>query len=118
MYQIRSHQPWATGFFQLYRDSRVRVRYRAARSGPGQICFCARTASPPCPDTGMLEYNGGFEATAGDWRWLDVRVPDMLANKHTPKFDAPWVSFLVIFNTYALDLGLEVAEFLVTRAIA
>jgi hypothetical protein len=36
-------------------------------------------------------------------------------NKHAPKFDAPWVAFLVIFNTYTADLGLRVAEFGVTR---
>ena len=56
MYQIRSHQPWATGFFRLHRDSMVRVRYRAERGGPGQVCFCAgrptRAArTPGCSST-------------------------------------------------------------------
>ena len=37
----------------------------------------------------------------------------MLANNHTPKFGAPWVPFLIIFNTYKEDLGLKIAEFLV-----
>ena len=36
-------------------------------------------------------------------------------NKHAPKFGPPWVGFLVIFNTFEIDLGLEVAEFRVTR---
>ncbi len=27
------------------------------------------------------------------------------------KFDSPWVGFLVIFNTFELDVGLEAAEF-------
>ena len=91
------------------------MRYRAERTGRGQVCFCTRTADPRCPDTGMFEYNGGFEATAGDWRWIEVRAPDMFMNKHAPQFDAPWVGFLVIFNTFETDLGLEVAEFRVTR---
>jgi ferric-dicitrate binding protein FerR (iron transport regulator) len=116
MYQIRSHEPWSTGFFRLFPESVVRVRYRAARTGPGQVCFCARTSDPRTPSTGMLEYDGGFEATGpGEWRWVEVRAADMLDNKHPPRFGPPWVGFLVIFNTYELDLGLEVAEFRVAR---
>jgi hypothetical protein len=116
MYQVRSHQPWATGLFRLHRDSRVRVRYRATDTGPGQVCFCVRRPDPRLPETGMLEYNGTFEETpAGRWRTLDIPATDLLDNKHAPKFDAPWVGFLVIFNTYEADLGLEVMEFRVTR---
>jgi hypothetical protein len=116
MYQVRSHQPWATGFFRFHRDSRVRVRYRATDTGPGQVCFCVRRPDPRLPETGMLEYNGTFEETpAGRWQTLDIPAPDLLDNKHAPTFDAPWVGFLVIFNTYEADLGLEVMEFRVTR---
>jgi len=116
MSQIRSDHQWAKGFFRLYPDSVVRVRYRAEQAGPGQICFCVRTADTRSPDTGMLEYNRGFEATGpGGWRWLEVRAADLLANAHAPKFDPPWVGFLVIFNTYKADLGLKVAEFRVAR---
>jgi hypothetical protein len=32
-------------------------------------------------------------------------------NKNQPKFDAPWIGFLLIFNTFEPDVGLEVAEF-------
>ena len=66
----------------------------------------------------MLEYNGGFHATvAGEWRWLEMRADKMLEppNTEAPMFGAPWIGFLVIFNTYEADLGLEVAEFRVTR---
>ena len=116
MYQIRSHQPWATGFFRLHRDSVVRVRYRAADTGPGQLCFCVRQPDPRPPETGMLEYNGTIEETpAGNWRTLDIRAVDLLDNKHSPKFGSPWIAFLIIFNTFEADLGLEVAEFRVTR---
>lgn len=113
MYQARSDHSWTRGLFRLAPDSRVRVRYRANASGRGQVCFCVRTERVDCPDTGMLEYNGGFEATEpGAWRWLDVRAGDMLAPpKYIPPFAAPWVGFLVIFNTFEPDLGLEVAEF-------
>jgi len=64
----------------------------------------------------MLEHNDGFEATAGAWNWIDVRAADLLAppNKYAPKFGTPWIGFLVIFNTFETDLGLQVAEFRVT----
>jgi hypothetical protein len=116
MYQIRSHQPWATGFFRLHDDSVVRVRYRAAQTGPGQVCFCTRTADPRCPNTGMFEHDGTFEETPpGGWRWLEIPAARMLDNRHAPRFTGPWIGFLVIFNTYEADLGLEVTEFRVTR---
>lgn len=118
MFQIRSDHQWTRGFFRLEPDSLIRVRYRAKATGDGQICFCVRTDQSRCPDTGMLEYNGGFHATAaGEWRWLDIRADKMLEppNTEAPMFGAPWIGFLVIFNTYEADLGLQVAEFRVTR---
>ena len=120
MFQIRSDHQWTRGLFRLVEDSMIHVRYRArARSPKGQVCFCVRTTHSHSSDTGMLEYNGGFEATApsatgGEWKWLPIRAGDMLANKHTPKFGAPWVGFMVIFNTFETDVGLEVAEFRVS----
>jgi hypothetical protein len=118
MYQIRSEQPWLRGFFRLQPDSLIRVRYRVDRTGPGQLCFCTRTPDSRAPETGMLEWNGIFAASApGEWRQLDIPADDMLRppNKHAPKFGPPWVAFLVIFNAYTADLGLRVAEFRVTR---
>jgi ferric-dicitrate binding protein FerR (iron transport regulator) len=118
MYQIRSNQPWLRGFVRFQPDSQVRVRYRADRAGSGQVCFCTRTTDSRAPETGMLEWNGPFVACApGEWQELVIRAADMLGppNKHAPKFAAPWVAFLVIFNTYTADLGLRVAEFRVTR---
>jgi hypothetical protein len=118
MYQIRSDQQWTRGFFRLVPDSLIRVRYRAKSSGRGQVCFCVRTDQSRCPDTGMLEYNDGFRSTApGEWRWLDIRADKMLEppNVEGPKFGAPWIGFLIIFNTYEVDLGLEIAEFVVAR---
>jgi ferric-dicitrate binding protein FerR (iron transport regulator) len=116
MFQIRSDHQWTRGLFSLVPDSVISVRYRAKeRSLRGQVCFCVRTSHSHSSDTGMLEYNDGFEATAPDaWKWLHVRAGDMLANKHTPKFGSPWVGFLVIFNTFQTDVGLEVAEFRVS----
>jgi ferric-dicitrate binding protein FerR (iron transport regulator) len=118
MYQIRSNEPWLRGFVRLHADSRLRVRYRVDRPGPGQVCFCARTPDPRSPDTGMLEWNGAFApAPDGGWAELEVPAADLLLppNKYAPKFGPPWVAFLVIVNTYTADLGLRVAEFLVTR---
>lgn len=118
MYQIRSDQPWLRGFFRLDRRSRIRVTYRVDQSGPGQLCFCARTPDSRAPETGMLEWNGTFTASApGTWQELDLSAQDLFRppNKHAPKFDAPWVVFLVIFNTYTADLGLRVAAFRVSR---
>jgi ferric-dicitrate binding protein FerR (iron transport regulator) len=116
MYQVRSHQPWATGFFRLHPDSVVRVRYRAADTGPGQVCFCVRKPDPRSPDTGVVEYNGTFEETpAGGWHTLEVPAAELLDNRHAPRFNSPWIGFLIILNTYEADLGLEVAEFRVTR---
>jgi hypothetical protein len=64
----------------------------------------------------MVEYNGTFEETpAGGWHTLEVPAADLLDNRHAPRFNSPWIGFLIIFNTYEADLGLEVAEFRVTR---
>jgi hypothetical protein len=63
----------------------------------------------------MLHYDGGFAATAGEWETLHIPIVQMLRNKHAPEFKAPWVGFLVIFNTYETDVGLEVAEFRIDR---
>jgi ferric-dicitrate binding protein FerR (iron transport regulator) len=116
MSQIRSNQQWARGFFRLFPESVVRVRYRVDQPGPSQMCFCVRTGDARSGSTGMLECNGAFaRARPGEWQWLEVRGADMLANPHTPTFGPPWVGFLVIFNTYRVDLGLVVAEFQVTR---
>jgi hypothetical protein len=116
MYQIRSENPWTRGYFRLVEGSTIHVRYRAKQACPrGQVCFCVRTPQSRCPDTGMVEYNGGFEAVApGEWKWLRVRAGDMLDNKHTPRFGSPWIAFLVIFNTFEEDIGLEIAELRVT----
>lgn len=116
MYQIRSDKQWARGLFRLVEESVIHVRYRAKRKSPnGQVCFCVRTMQSRCSETGMLEYNDGFEATSpGEWKWLHIPAGSMLANKHTPGFGAPWVGFLVILNTFEVDVGLEVAEFRVT----
>ena len=115
MFQIRSDHQWSRGLFSLVPESIISVRYRAKERSPkGQVCFCVRTPYSHSSDTGMMEYNGGFEATGGEWKWLHVRAGDMLANKHTPKFGSPWVGFLVIFNVFETDVGLEVAEFRVS----
>jgi ferric-dicitrate binding protein FerR (iron transport regulator) len=116
MHQIRSDHQWTRGMVRFVEGSKIHVRYRAKRSSPrGQVCFCVRTPKARCPDTGMLEYNGGFEASRpGEWRWLHILVGSMLANNHKPGFGAPWIGFLMIFNTFETDVGLEVAEFRVT----
>lgn len=116
MFQIRSDHQWTRGLFALADDSVVHVRYRAREAEPrGQMCFCVRPVRPGAAATGVLEYNGGFEGTGGGWRWLRARAADMLSNKHAPAFAAPRVAFLVIVNTFEADIGLEVAEFRVTR---
>ena len=116
MSQIRSDHRWTRGHFRLLAESVIHMRYRAERpTARGQMCFCVRTPKSRSSDTGMLEYNGGFQATApGEWQELHIRAADMLANKHSPKFGPPWVGFLVIFNTYEEDIGFQVAEFRVT----
>ena len=53
----------------------------------------------------------------GEWVWLTVRADQMLNNKERPNFEDPWIGFLIIFNTYKEDLGLEVAEFRVSRPV-
>jgi hypothetical protein len=116
MYQIRSHSQWAPAFFRLYPDSTVRVRYWVDRPGPSQVVVCVRTDRPPNPATGCVEYNGAFaQARPNEWQWLEIKAKDMLDNVHAPKFAAPWVGFLVIFNTYEQDLGLRIAGIEVVR---
>ena len=117
MYQIRSDKQWTRGYFRLHSDSVVRVRYRVERPGPGQFCFCVRTPDVRSPDTGMLEWNGSYApnpTTPGGWRTLEVRAGALIDNKHAPKFGPSWIGFLIIFNTYETDLGLQVAEFRVS----
>lgn len=116
MHQIRSDHRWTRGFFRVVEESVVHVRYRAERElADGQMCFCARTPKTHCSDTGMLHYNDGFKATPpGEWEWLHVRIADMLRNNQAPRFRTPMVMFLLIFNTYTEDIGLEIAEFRVT----
>jgi ferric-dicitrate binding protein FerR (iron transport regulator) len=112
MCQIRSDHQWARGFFRALPDTTFRVKYWIDRPGPSQLCVCVRTNRLNCSDTGMMECNGAFaKARPKEWQWLEVRAADMLDNKHTPNFKAPWVGFLVIFNTYKEDLGLKIAEF-------
>jgi ferric-dicitrate binding protein FerR (iron transport regulator) len=112
MYQIRSDQQWASGFFRLMPDTVFRVRYWVERPAPSQLCVCVRTDRSSCSETGMLECNGAFlRARPREWQTLEVRAGDMLDNKHTPAFHAPWVGFLVIFNTYKEDLGLKISKF-------
>jgi ferric-dicitrate binding protein FerR (iron transport regulator) len=114
MYQIRSDHRWARGFVRLLPKSTFRIRFWVDRPGPSQVCLCVRTDNRSQSDTGMLECNGAFQnARPKEWQWLEIRASDMLENKHTPKFGAPWVPFLLIFNTYKEDLGLKIAEFLV-----
>jgi hypothetical protein len=63
-------------------------------------------------DTGVIECNGAFaDARPRQWQTLTVEAGAMLDNKHAPKFGAPWVAFLIIFNTYREDLGLRIASF-------
>jgi hypothetical protein len=112
MYQIRSDHRWHKGFARLRPDSRFKVKYWVDRAGPSQLVAVVRKDDVATPDTGVVECNGAFEtARPGRWNVLDVRAGDMLDNKHSPAFEAPWVSFLIIFNTYKEDLGLRVADF-------
>jgi ferric-dicitrate binding protein FerR (iron transport regulator) len=115
MQQIRSDNRWGRGFFSLAKGSTIYVRYRAKVESPrGQVCFCVRTKQTHCSDTGMLEYNGGFKACPdGKFKELRIDAESMAidpGNNHQPKFGPPWVGFLVIFNTFGPDVGLEVAE--------
>lgn len=115
MYQIRSDQTWARGFFRLAADSTVRVSYRVRTRRRGQVCFCVRTGDPCSSDTGMLEWNGDFlPPRPGElWQALEVPAGDLLRppNRHAPTFGPPWVGFLIIFNTFTEDVGLVVSEF-------
>ena len=114
--QIRSHKPWTRGLMRLLPDSVMTVRYRADRGGRGQACLCVRTERTTKASTGVLEWNGRYEGCEpGEWKTLEVRIGDMLNNKEAPTFSAPWVGFLLIFNTYAEDIGLRVADFRVSR---
>jgi hypothetical protein len=112
MCQIRSDHQWARGFFRLYPDSIIRVRYWVDRPGSSQVVICVRTISHSDSATGVIECNGAFShARPEAWQVLEVKVSDMLDNIHSPKFGAPWVGFLVVFNTFRSDIGLKVAEF-------
>ncbi|MFO0842214.1 MAG: FecR domain-containing protein [Gemmataceae bacterium] len=114
--QIRSDHQWTRGFVTLYPDSVIRVRYRVDRPGRGQLVICVRTPRSDPPATGVIEVNDAFvNSRPGEWQWLEARPRDMLDVKEAPKFGPPWVGFLIIFNTYEVDLGLRVADLRVSR---
>jgi ferric-dicitrate binding protein FerR (iron transport regulator) len=116
MYQVRSDNQWARGFFRLLPDSVVRVRYQVERPGLGQVVLCVRSDHQPDAETGVVEYTGPLTpARDGSSHWLEVRANDMVDNKEAPRFGAPWIGFLMIFNTYRADLGLKVLDFRVAR---
>jgi ferric-dicitrate binding protein FerR (iron transport regulator) len=115
MFQIRSDHRWAQGFFKLKPKSTFALRYRVRTAGEGQMIACVRTERLGRSDTGVIEWNGRYELPGPDgWQTIKVRAEQMLDNKHTPKFGSPWVGFLLIFNSYKEDLGLEIASFEVT----
>jgi hypothetical protein len=51
----------------------------------------------------------------GRWHTVELTTADWFPERETPDYPFPWVSFLVVFNTYEEDLGLRVAEFTVSR---
>jgi len=114
MYQIRSNAQWARGYCRLVPETRVRMRYRVAKAGRGQVVFCVRSPKLQNAETGVVEWNGAF-GPAGAWQEVSCHVAEMTDNRHAPKFDPPWLGFLVIVNGYETDTGLEVAELRVTR---
>lgn len=112
VFQIRSDKQWAPGFFRLHPDSLIRMRYWVDRPGPSQLVICVRTPRMANAATGVVECNGAFmRARPEEWQWLEVKAGAMLDCLGAPKFDAPWIGFLVIINTFEVDLGLKVAEF-------
>lgn len=114
--QIRSDNQWTRGFVTLHPDSLIRVRYWVDRPGRGQLVICVRTPRSDPPSTGVIEVNDAFvNSRPGQWQWLEARPRDMLDVKEAPKFGPPWVGFLIIFNTYEIDLGLRVADLRVSR---
>jgi hypothetical protein len=114
--QIRSNNQWTRGFVTLYPDSVIRVRYWVDRPGRGQLVICVRTPRPNHTASGVVEVNDAFvDSRPGRWQWLEARPRDMLAVKEAPTFGPPWIAFLVIFNTYEVDLGLRVADLRVSR---
>jgi ferric-dicitrate binding protein FerR (iron transport regulator) len=114
--QIRSDNQWTRGFVTLHPDSVIRARYRVDRPGRGQLVFVVRTTRPDRTASGVVEVNDAFvNSRPGEWQWLEARPRDMLDNKEAPLFGPPWVGFLIIFNTYEVDLGLRVADLRVSR---
>lgn len=114
--QIRSNNQWTRGFVRLYPDSRIRVRYWIDRPGRGQLCICVRTPHPNVPASGVVEVNDAFvHSRPQAWQWLECQPRDMLDHREAPTFGPPWIGFLIIFNTYEVDLGLRVADLRVSR---
>ncbi|HEX3150019.1 MAG TPA: hypothetical protein VHR66_18220 [Gemmataceae bacterium] len=112
MYQIRSDHRWYAGFAKCLPDTTFRVKYWVEKPGRSQLVACVRKDDLSQSDTGVIECNDAFlNAKPREWQWLNVKAGKMLDNKHTPKFGAPWVAFLIIFNTYQEDLGLRIASF-------
>jgi hypothetical protein len=110
-FQVRSDNAFIEGHFALTPDSRVRAKYKVDRPGAGVLVIVARP--DPAQKSACVVLNVPWSpetARPGVWETVDVRAGDLIPER-PPGFDPPWVGYLVLFNTFDVDLGLRVAEF-------
>jgi hypothetical protein len=119
-WQIRSDNRWAQGLFQIHPDTSFQVRYKVDRPGTGQLLVVIREDPAMRDRCNVLLAPVPFEPAAdGGWRTVELAASDWEVEQNRgwrpPPGPQPWLAYLVVFNTYEIDLGLRVAEFSVTR---
>jgi hypothetical protein len=116
LFQIRSDSNWTRGHALVHPDSIIRLRYAVEREGHAQVVVVVRGSRTSKGVSGCLEINTVFRpAVDGGWSVAEAPASEMLKSSEAPGFEAPWVAFLSIVNTYAEDLNLRVASFEILR---
>lgn len=116
--QIRSDNRWVRGLVALHPESIIRARVKADRPGRGQFLIIARPEPAIGHSCAVLQAPWPFATEAnGTWQTVELRAADLVPEKPPLNFGPPWIGFLVIFNTYDSDLGLQVSEVRITRPV-
>jgi hypothetical protein len=117
MYEIRSHQDWIRGFFQVYPESQIQLTYWVDEvPNAMQLVIVSRTSRSSRPECGCLDLQRVFvDSPTKQWVTITARADEMLDSDCPVTFGPPWIGFSVILNTYEQDCGLRVADFRVSR---
>ena len=114
--QLRSNHAYTRGMVRIFPDSVIECDYRLDRPGSVEMTWCTRAIPSTRRVSGHLNWQGNLPANEpGAWRTLRLLGRDLVNHDNGPTHGAPWVGFLLIFNTGDADLGLCVSRLRVSR---